>query len=231
MVQKTSNHVRNDEKTHRSKFALFLPQPSTQSRASRSEARVLTSPDQRRHGSADNTVRGAGRRPDGRKGRARGSSEESAGVLASRLSLARTKFTAGSDGCARAGLGAGGIVPGEIGVVTKFPDKMLAQEMNTAGLGAYLGRIRWVTVKTAPSKMQTPPTTTYAIPRKGLRPPMTVLVVMMMDLVPSYSLAGKSRRSVRGSTEAYILETHDHRPEAHKYRPTWQGCRCAGTAC
>src|SRR5699024_7772967 len=40
--------------------------------------------------------------------------------------------------------------------------------------------------------MHTPPTAMYAIPRKLLRPPMTVRVVRRMALVPLYSSIGKS---------------------------------------
>lgn len=39
-----------------------------------------------------------------------------------------------------------------------------------------------------------PPTTTYAMPRKGFLPPMTVRVEMIMDLVPPYSVTLKSVR-------------------------------------
>jgi hypothetical protein len=58
--------------------------------------------------------------------------------------------------------------------------------------GAYLGRIKWVTVKMAPSTMQIPPTTTYAIPKKGFLPPITLFVVNTIDLVPWYSVTGNS---------------------------------------
>lgn len=55
-----------------------------------------------------------------------------------------------------------------------------------------LGLIKCVTVNKAPSTTQMPLTTTYAIPRKGFLPPMTVRVEMMMDFVPPYTVAGKS---------------------------------------
>jgi hypothetical protein len=60
-------------------------------------------------------------------------------------------------------------------------------------VGTYLGLIKWVMVKTTPRRIHMPPTTTYAIPRNGLRPPITVRVVRMIDLVPLYSAVGKSR--------------------------------------
>lgn len=41
-----------------------------------------------------------------------------------------------------------------------------------------------------PRRIHIPPTTTYAMPKKGLRPPMTVRVLMMTDLVPLYTAAG-----------------------------------------
>ena len=49
---------------------------------------------------------------------------------------------------------------------------------------AYRGLMRWVTVNKVPRTMQMPPTATYAIPRKGFFPPITVRVDMTMDLVP-----------------------------------------------
>jgi hypothetical protein len=58
--------------------------------------------------------------------------------------------------------------------------------------GTNLGLMRCATVKTAPSRMQMPPTTTYAIPMNGFLPPMTVVVVMTMDFVPPKSETGKS---------------------------------------
>jgi len=39
--------------------------------------------------------------------------------------------------------------------------------------------------------MQRPPTTTYAMPKKGFLPPITVRVEMRMDLVPPYFSTGK----------------------------------------
>jgi hypothetical protein len=59
----------------------------------------------------------------------------------------------------------------------------------------YLGFTRCVRVKTVPSKMQRPPTTTYAMPKKGFLPPITVRVEMRMDLVPPYFSTGKPNRS------------------------------------
>lgn len=57
--------------------------------------------------------------------------------------------------------------------------------MRDTGEGeTYLGLMRWVTVKMAPRTMQSPPTTTYAMPRKGFLPPITVRVEMTMDFVP-----------------------------------------------
>ena len=56
----------------------------------------------------------------------------------------------------------------------------------------HLGFTRCVSVKTVPSRMQRPPTTTYAMPRKGFLPPMIVRVEMRIDLVPPYFSAGKS---------------------------------------
>jgi hypothetical protein len=58
-----------------------------------------------------------------------------------------------------------------------------------------LGLMRWVARKIAPSRMQRPPTTMYAMPRKGFLPPMTVRVEMRIDLVPLYALTGKPARS------------------------------------
>lgn len=46
-------------------------------------------------------------------------------------------------------------------------------------------------VKSAPRTMQTPPTTTYAIPIKGFWPPITVRVEISIDFVPPYSVTGK----------------------------------------
>jgi hypothetical protein len=57
-----------------------------------------------------------------------------------------------------------------------------------------LGRMRCVAVKIAPRRIQTPPTAMYAIPKKLLRPPMTVRVVKSTDLVPLYSIVGKSAK-------------------------------------
>jgi hypothetical protein len=48
-----------------------------------------------------------------------------------------------------------------------------------------LGLIKCVAVKSAPRTMQMPPTTTYAMPRKGFLPPMMVRVESRMDFVPS----------------------------------------------
>lgn len=59
--------------------------------------------------------------------------------------------------------------------------------------------MRCVAVKMAPRRMQTPPTAMYAIPRKLLRPPITVRVVRRIDLVPLYSMVGKSASIVSES--------------------------------
>lgn len=47
-------------------------------------------------------------------------------------------------------------------------------------------------MNTAPRTIQIPPTTTYAMPRNGFLPPMTVRVEIIMDFVPPYFLTGKS---------------------------------------
>lgn len=44
----------------------------------------------------------------------------------------------------------------------------------------------------APRTIQIPPTTTYAMPRNGFLPPMTVRVEIIMDFVPPYLFTGKS---------------------------------------
>lgn len=54
----------------------------------------------------------------------------------------------------------------------------------------YLGLSKWVMVNSTPRRIHIPPTTTYAIPRNGFRPPMMVLVLMTIDLVPLYTSAG-----------------------------------------
>lgn len=46
-----------------------------------------------------------------------------------------------------------------------------------------------------PRRIHIPPTTTYAMPKKGLRPPMTVRVLMTMDFVPLYTEAGNPEMS------------------------------------
>lgn len=80
-------------------------------------------------------------------------------------------------------------------MVTKFPImdvslfSLLCFLLNSDE-SAYLGFSRCVTVNNTPSKMHMPPTTTYAMPKKGLRPPMTVRVLMTTDLVPLYTEAG-----------------------------------------
>lgn len=56
-----------------------------------------------------------------------------------------------------------------------------------------LGLMRCVARNTAPSKMQRPPTTMYAMPKNGFLPPMTVRVEIKMDLVPLYACTGKPR--------------------------------------
>lgn len=47
-----------------------------------------------------------------------------------------------------------------------------------------LGLMRCAAVKKAPSRIQRPPTTMYAIPRKLFLPPITERVEMSRDLVP-----------------------------------------------
>lgn len=47
-------------------------------------------------------------------------------------------------------------------------------------------------VKIVPRTTHIPATTMYAIPKNGLRPPTTVRVLMMIDLVPPYSVTLKS---------------------------------------
>jgi hypothetical protein len=42
----------------------------------------------------------------------------------------------------------------------------------------------YVTVNKAPRTLNKPPTTRYAMPRKGFLPPMTVLVEIRIDFVP-----------------------------------------------
>ena len=44
----------------------------------------------------------------------------------------------------------------------------------------------------APRTTQMPPTTTYAIPRNGFFPPMTVRVEINIDFVPPYSVTGNA---------------------------------------
>jgi hypothetical protein len=56
-----------------------------------------------------------------------------------------------------------------------------------------LGLMRCVARNTAPSKMQRPPTTRYAMPKNGFLPPITVRVEIKMDLVPLYAMTGKPR--------------------------------------
>ena len=46
-----------------------------------------------------------------------------------------------------------------------------------------------------PSRIQRPATTIYAIPKKGFRPPMTVVVDKTKLFVPPYSVTGKSTLS------------------------------------
>jgi hypothetical protein len=83
-------------------------------------------------------------------------------------------------------------------VVTKFPvivatGQQTRSSFVSSQIGALqrcetltnLGLIKCVAVKSAPRTMQMPPTTTYAIPRKGFFPPMTVRVESRIDLVPS----------------------------------------------
>ena len=72
---------------------------------------------------------------------------------------------------------------------------------------AYLGLIKWVAVNSAPSMIQSPPTTMYAIPRNGFRPPITVRVDISIDFVPLYIVTGKS--SGRGVSYDQVVTIHD----------------------
>jgi hypothetical protein len=72
-----------------------------------------------------------------------------------------------------------------------------------------------VRVKIVPSRMQRPPTTTYAMPKKGFLPPMTVRVEIRMDLVPPYLSTGKpiqrlvtaQHDALEGSIRSWIFST------------------------
>lgn len=78
-------------------------------------------------------------------------------------------------------------------MVSEFSAKnvsLSAADSVGCGCTANLGFSRCVTVNKTPSRIHMPPTTTYAMPKKGLRPPITVRVLIMTDLVPLYTAAG-----------------------------------------
>ncbi len=81
-------------------------------------------------------------------------------------------------------------------MVSEFPGRLLdSVQRPSYGYGkggACLGLIMCVTVKTTPRSMHMPPTTTYAIPRKGFLPPITVRVEMIIDFVPWNWSTGKT---------------------------------------
>lgn len=56
----------------------------------------------------------------------------------------------------------------------------------------YLGLMRCVTVNRVPRRIQMPPTATYAMPRKGFLPPITVRVDITIDFVPPNIVTRKS---------------------------------------
>ncbi len=86
------------------------------------------------------------------------------------------------------------IVPGQIGVIAKFPESVSVGWKALWNIRlTNLGLMRWATMNKAPSSTQIPPTTTYAIPRNGFFPPITVRVEITIDLVPPYSVTLKSR--------------------------------------
>ncbi|KAI7506299.1 hypothetical protein KC367_g110 [Hortaea werneckii] len=85
-------------------------------------------------------------------------------------------------------------IPAEIRMVAEFP-ALFRLRSATRDLSLCYG---CVTVNMAPSRMQSPPTTMYAMPRNGFLPPMTVWVDRSSDLVPSYGNTGKSTTKKRG---------------------------------
>jgi hypothetical protein len=54
----------------------------------------------------------------------------------------------------------------------------------------FLGRIRCLNVRPNPSSIHSPPTTKYAIPRKGFLPPINETVEKTIDLVPLNGATG-----------------------------------------
>ena len=94
----------------------------------------------------------------------------------------------------------------------------------------YRGLIRWVTVNNVPRTMQMPPTATYAIPRKGFFPPMTVRVDMTKDLVPPYTSTGKSRIRLSVCTNSFRQSTYYCEYPPGTYCTAWSRCRCASPA-
>lgn len=80
-------------------------------------------------------------------------------------------------------------------MIAKFPVNgyLVDIKRETARRILYLGLIRLAAVNKTPMSTQTPPTTTYAIPMNEFFPPITVLVDIMIDLVPPYSVTLKPK--------------------------------------
>lgn len=91
----------------------------------------------------------------------------------------------------------------------------------------YRGLMRWVTVNKVPRTMQMPPTATYAIPRKGFFPPITVRVDMTKDLVPPYVSTGKSRMPISVRNSRLRRTTYYSRYPPGTCCIAWSRYRCA----
>ena len=91
----------------------------------------------------------------------------------------------------------------------------------------YRGLMRWVTVNKVPRTMQMPPTATYAIPRKGFFPPITVRVDMTMDLVPPYTSTGKSDIHVSACNSRLRQATYCFEYPPGTCYTAWSRYRCA----
>jgi hypothetical protein len=76
-----------------------------------------------------------------------------------------------------------GVVPREVGVVAEFSG-VVSKYAKGWKVETHLGLTRCAIVKRTPRTMQSPPMTTYAMPKKGFLPPTTDLVEMRMDFVP-----------------------------------------------
>ena len=64
------------------------------------------------------------------------------------------------------------------------------RKWETSGVTYLFPTLRWMMRNTTPRRMQTLPTTRYAMPRKGFLPPSQEVVVRMNRFVPSNIVTG-----------------------------------------